>query len=313
MLPALHRALRALVPLLWLTAVLSLGAARAQGAPDLPPQVFAPLVIGSPSPSTPAPPANIPTDWLGRVNFYRARAGVAAVSEDAALGANCAEHARYVAENDHLTHTQDPNKPYASASGQLCASKSNVWIGYGASWTPADSVDGWMGSVGHRLWLIYPTTPVFGYAFYSATSREAAALDVLSRANFGADTSYAGWPVRYPAAGQSGVPSERYPVTLLWRYFGATPQITATSLRIAGGAPIAHSADTNLPAGHKGVQIVPGAALPDNTMFEVSVSGTYEGTPFSHTWTFATGAAQAAAVSAAGEAQALSDVPMPEE
>ncbi|HWQ14609.1 MAG TPA: CAP domain-containing protein [Roseiflexaceae bacterium] len=289
-----RRALRALVPLVCLAAA-ALGApVRAEEPADLPPRAYAPLVLGPTSAGAPWPPAATPGDWLGRVNYYRAVAGVALVSEDAALSANCAEHARYVAENDHLTHTQDPSKPYASDAGQICAGKGNVWIGYGTAWAPADSVDSWMASVGHRLWLLYPTTPAFGYGFYSAASREAAALDVLSRANLGADGAYAGWPVRYPAAGQSGVPAGRYPITLLWRYIGATPQITATSLRTAGGAPIAHSADTSLPSGHKGVQIVPATDLPDDTVFEVSVSGTYDGAPFSYNWTFATGAAQPA-------------------
>jgi hypothetical protein len=231
----------------------------------------------------------MPTDWLGRVNYYRAVAGVSPVTTDAGLDANCVEHARYMAENNHLTHNQDPSKPYASAAGQICAGKGNAWIGSGTSWTDADAVDGWMSSVGHRLWMIYPTTPVFGYGFYTAANREAAALDVLSRTNMGADTSYSGWPVRYPVAGQTSIPASRYPITLMWRYFGSAPQIISTSLRTESGTAIAHAADTNLPAGHKGVQIVPAANLPDSTVFVVEVAGTYGGAPFSYSWRFSTG------------------------
>ena len=288
MLPKTHRALHALIMLSALAALCAFSSAQAQEIQAIQPRVYASLVM-APQAESPAPLASQSDDWLGQVNFYRALAGVPPVTGDGALSDNCLQHARYMAENNLLTHSQDPSKPYASPAGQMCASKGNAWIGQGTAWAVADSMSGWMRSVGHRLWLIYPTTPTFGYGFYTAASREAAALDVLTRANFGADTSYAGWPVRYPAASMTGVPAERYPITLMWRYFGDAPQITATSLRTEAGAPIAHSADTSLPAGHKGIQIVPSAALPDNTVFIVEVSGTYAGAPFSYSWRFSTG------------------------
>lgn len=265
------------------------------------PRMFAPLVMTGGTSSAPTPPSSLPSDWLGRLNHYRALAGLPSVAEDPALSANCIEHARYIAENNHLTHTQDPSKLFASPAGQICAGNSNVWNGGGTAWEPADSIDSWMGSVGHRLWMLYPTTPVFGYGFASAASREGAALDVLSRANFGADGAYSGWPVRYPVAGQTAVPAARYPVTLLWPYFGVAPQLAATSLRTEAGVAVAHTADTSLPGGHKGVQIVPSAALPDNTVFVVEVSGSYSGAPFNLSWRFSTGDAAITARSAAAE------------
>ena len=280
--------------------------AGAQSA-SIQPRVYTPLVMTGGTSSIPTPPATIPSDWLGRLNYYRALAGLPAVAEDAALSANCTDHARYMAENNHLTHSQDAGRPFASPAGQVCARNSNVWIGGGTAWEPANSIDSWMGSVGHRLWMLYPTTPAFGYAFSTAVGREAAAMDVLSRANYGADAAYTGWPVRYPAAGQVAVPATRYPVTLLWPYFGAAPQLAATSLRTESGVAVAHTADSNLPGGHKGVQIVPDAALPDNTVFVVEVSGSYSGAPFSLSWRFSTGDATITAKSA--EAAVIEAVP----
>jgi uncharacterized protein YkwD len=242
-----------------------------------------------PTPS-PTPPLN---DWLAYVNYYRNLANVPAVTAEATLNDNCFQHARYMAENNHLTHNQNPNLPWASPAGQICAQKGNAWMGSAFSssyWQPHHSIESWMGSVGHRLWLLYPTTPTFGYGFYTAaTNRAGAALDVLSEANFSADTSYSGWPIRYPAPGQLNVPASAYPITLNWLYFGSPPTLDAATLTTNSGTPIAHTANTLLPVGHEGIQILPSANLPDNTIFAVTVTGSYEGTPFSYTWKFSTG------------------------
>jgi uncharacterized protein YkwD len=201
--------------------------------------LFLPLI------ARPLPP--LPDDWLGRVNGYRVRAGLPPVTADAPLNDNCFQHARYMAENNDLTHDQNPSLPYASPAGQICAQKGNAWMGWGSSWQPRDAIDGWMGSVGHRLWLLYPTTPTFGFGFYSNNQRSAAALDVLSRAHFGDDAGYPGWPVRYPAPNQQDVPATRYPITLQWPYFEQKPVVTGTSLRVLPGTALEHTTTTDLP------------------------------------------------------------------
>lgn len=233
-----------------------------------------------------------PNNWLEYVNYYRSIAGVPAVTEDTTLDNNCWEHARYMAENNDLTHVQDPNLPYASAAGQICAGNGNAWLGgafFQPYWEVHHSIEGWMESVGHRLWLLYPTTPTFGYGFYTASNNRAgAALDVLSTFNSSADDGYSGWPIRYPAPNQTDVPAEAYPITINWKYFGATPTVSSTSLITFGGTNLAHTADTNLPVGHKGIEIFPSQPLPANTTILVSVSGSYDGTPFTYTWQFTT-------------------------
>ena len=235
-------------------------------------------------------PTNDPRAYI---NQYRTIAGVPAVNFGATLDDNCWQHARYMAENNDLTHDQDSNLPYASDAGQICAVNGNVWLGGAFStpyWQPTDSINGWLSSVGHRLWLLYPTTPTFGYGFYTAeTNRVGGALDVLSTFNSSADAGYDGWPVRYPAAQQSGIPATDYAITLQWPYFGPIPIIDSTSLTTLGGDPVAHTATTELPVGHKGIVVRSGAALPNDTVFEVTMTGTYNGEPFSHSWQFGTG------------------------
>ena len=243
-------------------------------------QVFLPLIV------RPIPP--LPDDWLGRVNGYRERAGVPLVNEDTELNENCQQHARYMAENDHITNNQNPSLPYASPEGQICAQKGNAWLGWGTAWQPRDAIDGWMGSVEHRLWLLYPTTPTFGFGFYQNSQRSAAGLDVLSRAHFN-DTEYSGWPVRYPAPGQTDIPATRYPITLLWPYFDQKPSLTDTALRVLPETTLERTATTELPVGHKGIAIIPNQNLPANATIEVKVTGTYKGQPFSFTWQFRTG------------------------
>lgn len=248
--------------------------------------VFLPLITRDFAPA-PQLPADI-NDIQAYINYFRAWAGAPPIVLDAILNNNCREHARYMAETGDLTHDRS-----SSAAGLICAQQGNAWLGGGAGapfWQPHHSVEGWMASVGHRLWLLYPTTPVFGYGFHASPAhgyRAGAALDVLSRFNEG--TSYPGWPVRYPGINQTGMPATRLPITLQWRYFGPAPSVSSTSLTTIGGAAIAHSVTTTLPVGHKGINLLPNNALPANTTFTVSVSGVYSGAPFTYTWSFSTG------------------------
>lgn len=248
--------------------------------------IFLPLVV---TPAEQAPSESLPTHWLERVNAYRAIAGVPPVSEDATLNANCWQHARYIAENRHLTHNQDTSRPWASPEGQSCAQRGNAWIGYSGTWQPYETIDSWIQSVGHRLWLLYPTTSAFGYGFYSNNGSSGAAMDVLSRANLEADSAYSGWPVRYPQAEQRNVPPIAMPISLQWPYFEAAPILTASQLRTASGTALSHEATTNLPSRHKGIVLTPNANLPPNTIIEVRVQGSYQGQAFDLTWSFATG------------------------
>lgn len=248
-----------------------------------------PTATRTPTSTPPAPPTSDPQNYI---NYLRQQAGVPTVTFNGTYNQNCWEHARYMAENDFIGHDQDVNNPWYTPGGDWCAERGNAWLG-GATTTPYwqtyHAVDGWIGSVGHRLWLLYPTSTQFGFGFYTASNNRAgAALDVLSTFNDGA--SYPGWPVRYPGVGQTYIPATRFPITLQWRYFGSAPTLTSSSLTTSGGTPIAHAATADLSndANHKGIKLIPSANLPANTTFNVSISGSYNGSPFTYTWSFTT-------------------------
>jgi uncharacterized protein YkwD len=255
------------------------------------PRSFLPILMRPGSTVTPIPQDR--NDTLAYVNYFRAVTKVPLVRFDAGLNNNCWLHARYMAEENHLTHSEHPGSPWYSGEGQLCGQQGNAWLGSEYSrpyWQTHHSIDGWISSVGHRLWLLYPTTSVFGYGFYTAANNRAgAALDVLSYFNSNADQSYAGWPVRFPGPGQVDVPAQAVALTLNWRYHGPVPTVGGVTLVTASGQPIAHTVSTDLPVGHKGIAIRPTENLPPNTTINVTVSGTYDGEPFSYSWSFKTG------------------------
>jgi hypothetical protein len=226
---------------------------------------------------------------LDYANSYRALAGVPPAEAEAALSANCEQHARYMIQNNSLTHTQDPDLPGASPEGANCAQQGNVWLGSGRDWQATDPIEAWLGSVGHRMWLLYPTAQTFGYGFYKSGTEAAAALDILSGANLEADPDYEGWPVRYPAPNQTRIPATDYPITLTWPYFGPSPVLDSVELISETGLELPFTANTELPAGHKGIQILPETRLAPYTGHTVTVTGSYETEPFSYTWNFSTG------------------------
>lgn len=251
-------------------------------------RLFAPIISSALPPELPSDR----NDAKAFVNYYRSLAGVPPVNFDPTLDNNCLLHARYMAEENYIGHTENPASRWYSSGGLACAQNGNAWLG-GESlrpiWDPAAAVEGWMGSVGHRLWLIYPTTPTFGFGFYSAANNRAgSALDVLSRMRSDLDTNYRGWPLRYPADGQKGVPAEKYSITLNWRYFGPSPVIGSSSLEKADGSPVAHTVTTALPVGHRGIEVLPNEPLSPNTTYQVTLTGAYDGRTFSETWSFQT-------------------------
>ena len=259
-------------------------------------RAYIPMVIRGPSsqtaPPTPSAPPTDPNDYAGFVNYYRTAAGVPPVTFDATLNNNCWLHSRYMAEENIIAHDEKRDSKWFSAGGLSCAQNGYVWLGgdyVQPYWKARDAVQGWAASVGHRMWLLYPTTPVFGFGFYAAANNRAgSSLDVLTQFNSAKDAGYANWPVRFPGSGQTGVPATPYPITLGWSYFGSTPTVGSVSLT-ANGKALANTVTTTLPVGHKGIQITPSQALPANTIINITVSGTYDGKAFSYSWSFTTG------------------------
>ena len=106
-----------------------------------------------------------------------------------------------MAEENEITHSERASSQWFSNEGQSCGQNGNAWLGSAFTqpyWQPYHAIESWMASVGHRMWLLYPTTSVFGFGFYSASNNRAgSALDVGSgKIDTGKDASFAGWPVR---------------------------------------------------------------------------------------------------------------------
>jgi hypothetical protein len=261
-------------------ALIFLSPSFSNAAPAVEPRVYLPLVFEPIAALSAVPPASLPTDWLSRVNHYRALAGVPPLSDDLLLSAACSEYSGALA-------AESARVP-VPAGMQPCAENSLEWSSAGTGQTPLAALEHWMRSPEQRQWLLYPTTRAFGFGFNAQNQRGTAVLDVRSAADFASDTAYAGWPVRYPGADQIGVEPGQSPVTLLWRRNGPAPQITATSLATTAGDLIAHDV-MPLPAGHQGIQLVPQADLPAATLFTIEVHGVYQGTLFSERWQFTTG------------------------
>ncbi len=133
----------------------------------------------------------LPAWWLDRVNRIRAIGGVAPVSEDLALSDGCWYHARYMAENNWIGHTENPAWPYYRSEGATAAANSNLYLGIGGN----AAIDGWMRAPFHAIGIIDPRLQTTGFGTYTTLGgRPAAALDVLR----GRGTTTASFPLVWP-------------------------------------------------------------------------------------------------------------------
>jgi uncharacterized protein YkwD len=103
---------------------------------------------------------------LESVNRARKLAGLGKVSLDASLTPGCAKHARYVVRNiDHPKvvgigiHDEDPSLPGATPEGAKAGKAAVIAV----ISDPAESVDGWMATLYHRLSLLDPRLTRVGY------------------------------------------------------------------------------------------------------------------------------------------------------
>lgn len=217
------------------------------------------------------------------------------VASDPVLAGDYALHALYMDLNNQRPPSEVPNNQYYTPQGAACAPKSLTWI---LRESPAQSyqpIDTWIAFPYLRPWLLYPSLEQIGFDFHSLQGpplRSAAALDVIS----GIDTvneAYDGlvWPIKYPGEGKTDVPATAYPITLFWKRNDPQPIIVSTPLRVVGGDAIAHtSAQLNTVSGPRCVAVTPSAALPANSLIEVTIVVNYSGSgsPFTYTWTFRT-------------------------
>ena len=236
---------------------------------------------------------------LWAINIYRTQAGVAPVVGDPILTNQCMLHAAYMAQNQLASLAEDKMLSMYSSEGSLCAGNALIYLlPSNPQYFQANrTVDAWMDSPTHRMWLLYPTLAVagFGYKFNAVGNNwvTSSAMDVLSGIDFSADIMYPNWPARYPSPGQIGVPAKALAITTWWPYTGPVPAVnlTTTTLTTSAGAavPFTINSDPAAFGGHKHITLIPTNPLPYETIFVVHLEGSYDGKPFVYDWKFSTG------------------------
>ncbi len=183
-----------------------------------------------------APPSANPApgQWLSRVNYYRAGAGLPPVTEDANLSAGDAQETNYLLLNpDDFRHDQDPHRPGYTPAGQKAAQQSNLFGG-GGHYSDAQAIDSWMESPLHRFGILLPQLTRVGYSLACDNQRCFAAINILASTD-GILSKPDG--VVYPGNGQQAVRTDY----ITWQYGPFEPQIQFVSATIqdSAGHPIA--------------------------------------------------------------------------
>jgi hypothetical protein len=161
---------------------------------------------------TGAPASTADSQWLARLNYYRAMVRLPPVLEDPQLSEADALHARYLVKsyaeairNSTIgaeAHEENPASRWYTEKGMRAAKKSDVSYWQEAThpvgepvadhapppgempWgSPGWSIDGWVRIPFHRLSLISPYLRRSGFGRYCEGSSCAAGLDTLSDVN----------------------------------------------------------------------------------------------------------------------------------
>jgi hypothetical protein len=236
---------------------------------------------------------------LWAINIYRTQAGVAPVVGDPILTNQCMLHAAYMAQNQVASLAEDKMLSMYSSEGSQCAGNALIYL------LPSNpqyflanrTVDTWMDSPTHRMWLLYPTLAAVGFGYkVNAVGNNwvtSSALDVLSGIDFSSDNMYPNWPARFPSPGQVGVPAKKLAVTTWWPYTGPAPAVnlTTTKLTTSTGVvvPFTINSDPAAFGGHKHITLIPTNPLAYETIFVVHLEGSYDGKAFVYDWKFSTG------------------------
>jgi len=243
------------------------------------------------------------------VNSYRRAAGLEPVSLDERMSRACREHTRYMvlnAENPALAglkiHQQDARLPGASSEGAWCGKNADLYRHVGSA---AAAVHAWMNSLYHRAPILRPTLRKIGIAETAYAKGGVAAAMMFDPDASAADERR--FPVRYPAAEQTGVPLvfaaedprptptdgiAGYPITLHFPASARFPMLRARLTGASGAEVPVYLSYPDQPASsfEQGgtVCLIPRQPLREKTRYQVHVELTWQGTPRSYDWTFET-------------------------
>ena len=245
-----------------------------------------------------------------RINVHRKAAGLDPVALDPILSKGCTAHAGYLVRNvEHPStqglglHSEDTKLPGYSKEGERAGKASVIFLGLEG---PA-AVEGWMGSLFHRIPLLQSRLKKVGYGLArGGPAKVTVVLDATNGLGVAKDAAV----VIYPADGQKDVPpafspeipdpipesddkKAGYPLTAIFAE-GALVKDVKASLKDASGKELAIWLSTpEKPAAadyqRNTVGIIPKGPLRPLTTYTVAIAARVTGKPWVKTWTFTTG------------------------
>lgn len=246
---------------------------------------------------------------LERLNAHRKAAGLELVAADPVLTKGCAAHASYLVKNvDHPStqglglHSEDAKLPGYSKEGEKAGKAAVIFLGKEGP----DAVEGWIGSLLHRIPLMQSRLRKIGYGV--ARGGPAAVTVVLDATN-GMGVGKDAPVVIYPADGQKDVPlsfspeipdpipesvdkKAGYPVTAIFSE-GALVKDVKASLKDADGKEVSvwlSSPEKPAAADYQRntIGLIAQEPLKPSTTYTVAIAARVTGKPWLKSWSFTT-------------------------
>ncbi len=145
------------------------------------------VVVAQPvttSASDPVPPFIQPTaDWLSTVNYYRAMAGEAPVTENSTLSVGAGHHSCYMLYNG-ISHDEVPGNPGYTVDGDAAGNAGNVAVSSAYGTTARSHIELWMTGPFHAIGVLRYNLRTVGFGKCDLTTtptwHSGATLNVLS-------------------------------------------------------------------------------------------------------------------------------------
>jgi len=246
---------------------------------------------------------------LERLNAHRQAAGLEHLALDSGLSKGCAAHAAYLLRNvdEPATqglglHTEDPKLPGYTKEGERAGKAAVIFLGKDGP----EAVDGWVGSLLHRIPLLQARLRKIGYGVArGGPASVTVVLDATNGMGVGKDAPV----VLYPANGQKGVPlaftpeipdpipespdkKAGYPVTAIFSE-GALVKDVKASMKDGAGRELSFwLSSPEKPAAadyqRNTIGIIAQEPLQPSTTYTVAIAARVTGKPWSRTWSFTT-------------------------
>jgi len=248
---------------------------------------------------------------LERLNAHRKAAGLDLVAADPTLTKGCVAHASYLVKNvEHPStqglglHSEDARLPGYSKEGEKAGKAAVIFLGKEGP----DAVEGWIGSLLHRIPLMQSRLRRIGYGLARGGPAEVTVvLDATSGMGVGKDAPV----VIYPADGQKDVPRSfspeipdpipesvdkkaGYPVTAIFSEGSLVKEVKASLKDAAGNDVPVWLSSPEKPAAvdyqRNTVGLIAQEPFKPSTTYTVAIAARITGKPWLKTWSFTTAA-----------------------